>query len=143
MVLAECGSTCLLIQIQSLENWEAETHEFSWNKKKPRAGEMVQRFRAFALAEDQDSVPGTHTVTHNHPCFQFRASKALFSPLQAPGTQVVQIHTCRQNAHTHKVNKSKIQGQRDGSVLRAQSTVCSSRGLGSIPSTCLSAHNHL
>lgn len=46
---------------KSLEEQNVDTELFSG------AGDMVQQFRALvSLADDQDSVPSTHVVPHNH-----------------------------------------------------------------------------
>jgi hypothetical protein len=53
------------------------------------------------LKKDQSSIPSTHVVAHDHQNIQF---PTLFRPLQGAGMHMV----CRQNAHTHKINKSKM-----------------------------------
>jgi hypothetical protein len=64
------------------------------------ARKIAQQFAAFS--EDPGSVPNTHMLAHNIHNSQAWIS---YSPW-APGTHMVHIHVCKQNSHTHKINKS-------------------------------------
>lgn len=59
-----------------------------------------------ALAEDLDSTPRTQKVAHNHPWLQFWG---IWCPLLTSlGTRHAHATlTCKQNIHTHKINKPK------------------------------------
>jgi len=50
-------------------------------------------------------IPSTHMVAHNLCNSSSRGFQPLFWSLRAPGMPMQPRHTCRQNAHTHKVNK--------------------------------------
>lgn len=55
-----------------------------------------------ALAADLSSIPSTYITAHNCLNLSSRGSDSHSWPLWAPGTQIVHIHACRQNTHTHK-----------------------------------------
>jgi hypothetical protein len=63
---------------------------------------VIQEYHT-VLAKDLHSDPRTHMATYNHHNSISRESNALFWPLLTPGTQVVNIHTCRPNTHTYKI----------------------------------------
>lgn len=68
---------------------------------------MAQRSRALvALAVGLSSVPSTHITTDNHLQLEFQR---ILYPLLASGAldmHAVHIHTCRENMHLIKMNKS-------------------------------------
>ena len=73
--------------------------------------ELAQGLRALAaLLEDMGSIPTAHMVAD--PGLQFQETDALFWHPQAPSTQVMCRHTCRQNTHLHK-NFFKVFKEKD------------------------------
>jgi hypothetical protein len=61
-----------------------------------RIWEMVQQLEALnALSEGR--IPQHHMVAYNYLQFHFQE---IFWPLWVPGTQMMYIHTCRQNTNT-------------------------------------------
>ena len=81
---------------------------------------MAQWSRALtALAEDPGLSLSTYMVAHKYLYLQFQGIQPLL--LASMGTRrmhTVHRHTCRQNTHTHKMNKPFKEGQ----ILTATTT---------------------
>lgn len=73
-----------------------------------KAGKAAQRLRELAaLMDDWVQFPASTWLPTTSHDSSSRVSDALFRPLQAPGTILIHIHTCRENMCTHKRNTSK------------------------------------
>lgn len=67
------------------------------------AGELAWQLRALvAFAEDPSLIPRTYLTARSHLQFQ---SQELWPPW-TPDIEVVHMYVCRQNTHTHEINKS-------------------------------------
>ena len=68
-----------------------------FKNKVSKAGEMAQRLRALGtLTENPGSISSTHMAACTLSNFNSMTSNTLFCPLQAPDTNMVYIHACRQ-----------------------------------------------
>lgn len=65
----------------------------------------LERWLSGVLPEDAGSILSRQWLT-TISSSSSKGSDALFTPFQVPRVDMIHRHACRQNTHTHKVNKT-------------------------------------